>query len=223
MVIKVNIITVKVFLSLFVIGYPFRLSGFERRAAASPITPPGYSISIIYLYLFVKGPYLLKFSVLIRKTEKKDLPLAEDIYRAARAFMKSVGNGGQWGEEYPKREKLLEDISRGYSYLCVEGDSVLAVFSFCPSPDPTYERIENGAWLNEEPYFVIHRMAAAKRRSGAASFCFAWCFKRCSNIRVDTHKDNAPMLGLIKKFGFKYCGIIYTDDGSPRLAFQKKL
>ncbi len=166
---------------------------------------------------------MLKFSVFIRKTEEKDLPSIELIYACARAFMRQSGNGGQWGEGYPKREKLLDDISRGYSYLCQEGNDILAVFSFCPSPDPTYAKIENGTWLNDEPYRVIHRMAAGKRRSGAASFCLGWCFKQCRNIRIDTHRNNAPMLGLINKFGFKYCGIIYTDDGSPRLAFQKKI
>ena len=161
--------------------------------------------------------------MLIRKTEEKDLPSVELLYACARAFMRENGNGGQWGGEYPKREKLLEDISRGYSYVCLEDGEFLAVFSFCPSPDPTYAKIEEGAWLNEEPYRVIHRIAAGKKRRGAASFCLDWCFKQYPNIRIDTHKNNAPMLGLINKFGFKYCGIIYTDDGSPRLAFQKKI
>lgn len=42
------------------------------------------------------------------------------------------------------------------------------------------------------------------------------------DIRIDTHKDNKPMLHLIRKNGFTRCGVIIVDDGTPREAFQKK-
>jgi hypothetical protein len=31
------------------------------------------------------------------------------------------------------------------------------------------------------------------------------------------------MQQVIESMGFSYCGIIYVGDGSPRLAYQKKL
>ena len=40
------------------------------------------------------------------------------------------------------------------------------------------------------------------------------------NQWIDTHRDNAPMLGWIRSRGFSYCGIIHCHNGSPRLAFQ---
>jgi len=40
---------------------------------------------------------------------------------------------------------------------------------------------------------------------------------------VDTHRDNRVMQQIITSQGFTYCGIIYVSDGSPRLAYQKKL
>ena len=40
------------------------------------------------------------------------------------------------------------------------------------------------------------------------------------NIRVDTHRDNAPMRRVIEENRFTCCGIIYLADGSPRLAFE---
>lgn len=38
---------------------------------------------------------------------------------------------------------------------------------------------------------------------------------------IDTHEDNEVMQHLILKNGFEKRGIIYTDDGSPRFAYEK--
>jgi RimJ/RimL family protein N-acetyltransferase len=50
-----------------------------------------------------------------------------------------------------------------------------------------------------------------------------WCTARCNNIRIDTHQDNQRMIHLIEKAGFARCGIIYTRDHSPRVAYQRLL
>ena len=39
------------------------------------------------------------------------------------------------------------------------------------------------------------------------------------SIRIDTHPDNIPMQGLIRKMGFTYCGDVTIE--SRRLAFEK--
>ena len=57
---------------------------------------------------------------------------------------------------------------------------------------------------------------------GMAQRIFDWCFAQYPNLRIDTHRDNHPMRNAIRKFGFTYCGIIWTDDGTERLAFQKE-
>lgn len=40
-------------------------------------------------------------------------------------------------------------------------------------------------------------------------------------MRIDTHADNHIMQHVIEKAGFQRCGIIFTDDGTPRIAYQK--
>lgn len=40
-------------------------------------------------------------------------------------------------------------------------------------------------------------------------------------IKVDTHEENISMQKLLKKNNFKYCGIIYLEDKSKRIAFEK--
>lgn len=41
------------------------------------------------------------------------------------------------------------------------------------------------------------------------------------SIKIDTHKDNKAMQRVLKKNNFTYCGIIYLEDNSERIAFEK--
>ena len=86
--------------------------------------------------------------------------------------------------------------------------------------DPTYSIIE-GAWLNEQPYGVIHRLASSGREKGIARFVFDWCSQRSCNLRVDTHAQNLVMQHLFLSLGFVPCGTIFLLDGSPRFAYQR--
>ena len=48
-----------------------------------------------------------------------------------------------------------------------------------------------------------------------------WAFRQCGNLKIDTHRDNHIMQHLLERKGFTYCGIIHTDNGAERLAYQK--
>jgi len=67
------------------------------------------------------------------------------------------------------------------------------------------------------------RLASSGKEKGVAKACFEWCFSQCPNIRVDTHQDNVVMQRILEKLGFTYCGIIFVTNGTPRLAYQKKI
>ncbi len=158
----------------------------------------------------------------IRKAESRDLDRILQIYESARIFMRAHGNPDQWGEHYPPDEMIREDIERGDLFVCVENDEILAVFFYTEGDDPTYEYIENGAWLNDAPYGVIHRIAVAARGRGVAAFCFDFALSRCGNLKIDTHENNLPMQRTLEKNGFSRCGTIYVGDGTPRIAYQKQ-
>ncbi len=158
----------------------------------------------------------------IRKTAMEDLDAALSLYARARQFMKENGNPSQWGDSHPPKSQVIEDIRRGHSYLCVEGGQTLGIFYYAKETEPTYAKIYGGAWLNDAPYGVMHRVAAPGAKKGVASFCVRWCLKESGgNIRIDTHKDNIPMQKMLEKNGFLQCGTIRLSDGSPRLAYQK--
>ena len=157
----------------------------------------------------------------IRKAVPEDFPTIKKIYQSAREYMRASGNPNQWGDSYPPDELILSDISLGLSYVCFEGDEILAVFYFKMGSDSIYDKIYGGEWLNNQPYAVMHRIAVAKKGSGVAGFCFSECFSLFPNLKIDTHRDNLPMQRSLERNGFKYCGIIRLEDGEERLAYQK--
>ena len=75
--------------------------------------------------------------------------------------MRAQGNHVQWTGSYPEIAIIEKDISDGNLYVGIGNDGVIhCAFSLIPGNDPTYSRIENGQWLNNEPYFTIHRLAS---------------------------------------------------------------
>ena len=98
--------------------------------------------------------------------------------------------------------------------------SIVAYFALLPSPEPTYDIID-GAWLTDEPYGVIHRMASYPEVHGIFSTVIDYAATRYAHLRIDTHRDNRIMQHLIGKHGFTYCGIIWLQDGTERLAYER--
>jgi hypothetical protein len=157
----------------------------------------------------------------IRPTTLADLDTIMDIYDKARQYMRQHGNMNQWIGGYPSAELIKKDIHDNNSYVCIDEEQIVGVFTFIQGLDPTYITIYEGNWLNEEAYGVVHRIASLSHKKGVASFCLDWCFCRCSNIKIDTHRDNTVMQNLLAKNGYTYCGIIYLESGDERLAYQK--
>ena len=155
----------------------------------------------------------------IRKSTMRDLPRMEEIYALARGFMREHNNPTQWSGGYPRTELLKKDIAAGKSYVCEDEGEIVATFYFAIEKDPAYNIITDGKWLSDEPYGVIHRIASVKK--GAGTFCINYGFEGCKNLRIDTHEDNYVMQNMLTKNGFCRCGIIFLENGDPRIAFQK--
>lgn len=160
---------------------------------------------------------------MIRHTTPEDLPKILEIYAYAREFMRRNGNPNQWGDDRPLLSAIERDIENRNSYLVTdETGEICGIFAFLIGNDPTYEIIEEGQWLNDAPYGVIHRIAGNGKRGGILEETLAFCKQYVGDLRIDTHEDNRVMQHLLEKNGFTKCGIIYTDNGTPRLAYQKE-
>jgi ribosomal protein S18 acetylase RimI-like enzyme len=136
----------------------------------------------------------------------------------------------QWQDGYPDEKIIQQDIINQESYL-VKGNSneTMGIAMFTTQAELTYKTID-GSWLTNKDatYGVIHRMAVSHlfRKQGVAKYIFKICEQklrdnRIGSMRIDTHKDNKEMQGLLQQLGYVYCGIIYLDDFDTRLAFEK--
>ena len=175
----------------------------------------------------------------VRKAVIDDLPQIMEIFDHARKFMKQTGNPTQWGDNYPTEEVVIDDIAvKGHMYVVVGGVGTSAggtgetgaesadghihgVFALIPGRDPTYDIIEDGAWLSDEEYSTIHRVAGDGRVNGVFEAALRFSLAQTPHIRIDTHEDNAVMRHLIEKNGFQRTGMIYCRDGSPRIAYER--
>lgn len=159
--------------------------------------------------------------MIIRAAKAEDLPELLRVYDYAREFMARTGNPTQWRGGYPAPELLREDIRTGRGFVGVDADGrVHCAFALLFGDEPTYQVLEDGAWLNDAPYGTIHRLAGDGTVRGCFDACIAFCRARCANLRADTHADNRIMQRLLERAGFQRCGIIYAADGSARIAYQ---
>ncbi len=158
---------------------------------------------------------------MIRNAIESDLLEIKSIVAKARELMKSSGNINQWVDGYPSIDVLLSDIRSGNAYLLLRENKAVAYFAMIDGPDPTYNLITKGSWLNDDSYGVLHRVASSGEAKGVFKEILFYASEHYSNIRIDTHHDNKIMQRLLEQNEFMYCGIIFLADGSPRLAYQR--
>ena len=156
----------------------------------------------------------------IRHAQPQDMPSLMTLFANARRFMAEHGNPNQWWGGYPTREMLESDMEKDQLYVCAEDGHIYAAFVMAEGEDPTYQVIE-GAWKNAHPYVTLHRIASSGERRGMMDEIVRWTFCQHSNVRGDTHELNWPMRNAFLRNGFEYCGTIWVDDGTPRMAFHK--
>jgi len=166
----------------------------------------------------------------IRLSKIEDIQKIMIVINDAKSYL-AAQNIDQWQNGYPNTAQVENDIKKGESYVLVNDENlVLATAMFTLRKEPTYKKVIEGNWLvsEEEIYGVIHRMAIKKeyRKFGLATLLFnefhqKLKVKDVQSLKIDTHEDNLGMQSLLKKLGYVYCGIIYTNYNAKRLAFEK--
>ena len=156
-----------------------------------------------------------------------DLPVMLKINQHARELMAANGNPTQWGNTFPREEVILDDIRQQRTMLLVDEadgkERVLAQFALCTDDDPTYAHID-GAWLDDDSYVTIHRIAASGLVRHAARDCIRWALKHYGNVRADTHPNNKAMQHVLESSGFARFGLIQLLDrpvDTTRIAYQR--
>lgn len=162
-----------------------------------------------------------------RRTVESDINNVMKIITQAQAYFKEK-EIDQWQNGYPNVQSIQNDILNQYSYVLLKYNDIVGTAAISFDGDSNYEQIHNGEWITNEKYAVIHRIAvdSTHKGIGLASIIIDnvedLCISRgIYSIKIDTHKDNISMQKLVGKNGFKYCGVIYLEDGSERIAFEK--
>ncbi len=134
----------------------------------------------------------------------------------------------QWQDGYPNADTIDRDIQRGYGQVLLRDGHIVAYAAVIFDRDPAYDTIE-GHWLTTGEYVNIHRVAVASaaKGSGMAKSLLRLVEglvvgRGVHSIKIDTNFDNGPMLAVLDKLGYSYCGEVLMR-GAYRKAFEKVL
>ncbi|WP_396158581.1 GNAT family N-acetyltransferase [Flavobacterium sp.] len=143
------------------------------------------------------------------------------------AIVRRKNDGSQqWQDGYPNEDVIKQDIEKGIGYV-ITLDNILAGYAaILFNDEPAYEQLK-GTWLTNGDFVVVHRVAISDDYlgKGLAQKIFLFTEDLAVNnnifsIKVDTNFDNIPMLKILEKLGYTYCGEV-TFRGSIRNAFEK--
>lgn len=163
--------------------------------------------------------------MILRKASFAELPIIWDILLQAIAQRKQDGSE-QWQNGYPNEQTVHDDINNGYAYVLADQNIIIAYAAIIFGVEPAYNNIQ-GRWLTNDDYVVVHRVATSNaiKRKGVATNLFKMiedlCIERnVYSIKVDTNFDNIPMLKIMDKLNYTYCGEVFFR-GSARRAYEK--
>ena len=163
----------------------------------------------------------------LRKATSGDAGMIWEILQQA-IERRRLDGSQQWQDGYPNPATVQNDIEKGWGYVLLSDDEIAAYGALIPDYEPAYDAIQ-GQWLTHGRFLVIHRVAVTNKVTGKG---FATAFfkeaeavakaRNINSIKVDTNFDNAPMLHILKKLGYTYCGEVFFR-GAARKAFEKVL
>jgi len=164
---------------------------------------------------------------IFRPSTLADIPAIGIIINEAKQYLKEQGSP-QWQDGHEPHEGVIrEDIQKKASYVLTLEDEVVGTIALIAENDPVYEAIE-GEWQGEGPYVSLHHVAVSQKHRGIGlgKNLLTLAIKQAQalgyeDIRIDTYPANQPMLSLIEKCGFTYCGMVYFPfEHGERKAFQ---
>ncbi len=156
---------------------------------------------------------------MIELAKFNELELIAKLAKITRENMLKEGLN-QWTGDYPNLDTFINDYHNKSLYVYKENNIIIASITILEEHEAGYKEIK---WLKEHS-MVIHRIivdpSIQKKGLGTKLFQFAINLSKINNydsLKVDTHRDNLKMQGLIKKMNFKYIGYL---KGIDRLAYE---
>jgi hypothetical protein len=165
--------------------------------------------------------------MILRKAIFSEQTVIWDILQQAIQQRKEDGSD-QWQNGYPNEQTVHDDITKGYAHVLVNNNLIIAYAAIIFGIEPAYNDIK-GKWLTNDDYVVVHRVATsnAEKGKGVATQLFKEIESLCIvhkvfSIKVDTNFDNVPMMKILDRLNYTYCGEVFFS-GSLRKAYEKTL
>ena len=162
-----------------------------------------------------------------RKATASEMPQIWTIIQQAIVRRKNDGSQ-QWQDGYPNEDVIRTDIAKDFGYVLTDNDTIVGYAAILFNDEPAYEQLK-GTWLTNGDFAVVHRVAISDDYLGKGLAQKVFLFtedlaieNNIFSIKVDTNFDNIPMLKILEKLGYTYCGEV-TFRGGIRKAFEKKL
>jgi len=165
--------------------------------------------------------------MILREADFSDISAIWEILQQAIEQRRQEGSE-QWQNGYPNETTVQDDITDGYAYVLDDNGTIVAYAAIIFGPEPAYNNIK-GQWLTNGDYAAVHRVATANAAKGKGiatqliKMIEAVSRERnVYSVKLDTNFDNVPMLRILDKSGYTYCGEIFFN-GAPRRAYEKIL
>ena len=165
--------------------------------------------------------------MILRKAAFLEAPVIWEILQQA-IYQRKKDGSKQWQNGYPNEQTVHNDITNGNAYVLIDDEVIIAYTAIIFGVEAAYSDLQ-GRWLSNDNYAVVHRVAASNlvRGKGVATHLFKMIEDVCIeqktySIKVDTNFDNVPMMKILDKLNYTYCGEIFFS-GAPRKAYEKLL
>lgn len=165
----------------------------------------------------------------LRLASEYDKEIILQIYEDGSRKLKSLGLDQWQGQDKPNLDNFKDLIDNKNIFVLEDQGQVVStviIYEF----DIDYENNLDGTWQSPKPYVALHRIGTLGRESkkgyGRKVIELAEAYARensFKSVRIDTHRENKTMQGLLKSLNYNYVGLVYLSGKNERLAFEKVL
>jgi GNAT superfamily N-acetyltransferase len=170
---------------------------------------------------------MLKSKYSIRLGTTQDTPWIMEAIELCRPIL-AAHQSGQWQGTEPSQKTIENDILHRQFYLLTFNDRLIGGAALLPR-DNAYDHLLSGAWLNQDPYIVIHRFFIHPTFHGQKlskvflTLIEEWVWRKgINNIRLDTHERNIPMKGLLRSMSYLQVGRVNLPQAGERMVYHKE-
>ncbi|WP_277219201.1 GNAT family N-acetyltransferase [Peptoniphilus vaginalis] len=165
----------------------------------------------------------------LRLAREDDREIILQIYDDGSKKLKALGLDQWQGKDKPNLDNFKELIENKNIFVLEDDGKVVSTVIIYDN-DIDYENNLDGTWQSPKPYVALHRIGTLeserKKGYGRKIIEMSEFYARENNfksVRIDTHRGNKTMQGLLKSLNYEYVGLVYLSGKNERLAFEKVL